>query len=140
MSTKSGRTFPVGETSAPIDPNLKDTLNTLIARIDQMDQRLQEFRDQIHAYCRDLVTQIERLETNRRRTTEENEYRTNSRSSRHERPPPYNTEDPGAQYIKSIKVNAPFFDRRLDLQAHINLQLTMDHCFRWHDMSECRKF
>jgi len=46
MPTRSGRTFSVRETSAPMDPSLKDKLNTLIARMDQMDQRLQEFKDQ----------------------------------------------------------------------------------------------
>jgi len=37
MQTRSGRIFYIEETSAPIDPNLKDTLNTLIARMDHMD-------------------------------------------------------------------------------------------------------
>jgi len=41
MPTRSGITFSVGETSAQMDPSLKDTLNALIARIDQMDRRLQ---------------------------------------------------------------------------------------------------
>ena len=37
--------FLVGETSALVDSSFKDTLNTLIARMNQMDQRLQEFKD-----------------------------------------------------------------------------------------------
>ena len=40
----SGRTFSVGETSAPMDPNIQDTLNTLIDKIEKMDQQLQEVR------------------------------------------------------------------------------------------------
>jgi len=46
MPTRSGRTFSVGKTSTPMDPTLKNTLNTLIARMDQMDRHLQEFREQ----------------------------------------------------------------------------------------------
>jgi len=63
--------------------NLKDTLNTLIARMDQMDQRPQEFKDQADANCKDLATRLDRLETNCRRIPnllEENEPRDNSRS------------------------------------------------------------
>ena len=30
MLTRSGGTFYVGETSAPMEPNIQDTLNTLI--------------------------------------------------------------------------------------------------------------
>jgi len=37
MPTRSERTFSVGETSSPMDPSLKDTLNILITRMDQMD-------------------------------------------------------------------------------------------------------
>ena len=36
-----------------------------------MDRQLQEFRDQVDVNCGDLATRIGRLETNRRRTTEE---------------------------------------------------------------------
>jgi len=45
MPTRWGKTFSVGETSAQMDPTLKDTLNTFIARMDHKGQRLQEFRD-----------------------------------------------------------------------------------------------
>ena len=38
-----------------MDPSLKDTLNALLARMDQMDQRLQEFKDQANANCKDLT-------------------------------------------------------------------------------------
>jgi len=47
-----------------MDPNLKDTLNTLITRMGQMDQRLQEFKYQANSNCSDLATQLDRLETN----------------------------------------------------------------------------
>ena len=81
MLTRSGRTFSVGETSAPMDPNLKDTLNTLIVWMDQMNQRLQEFRDYANANCTDLATRLQRLETIGRRTTEDGS-RNDSRSPR----------------------------------------------------------
>ena len=42
MPTISGRTFSVRKTSSPIDPNLKDTLKALIARMDKMDRQVQE--------------------------------------------------------------------------------------------------
>jgi len=35
MPTRSGITFCIGETSAPMDSNLQNTLNILIARMDQ---------------------------------------------------------------------------------------------------------
>jgi len=38
MLTRSERIFSVGETSSPTDPNIKDILNTLITRMDQMDR------------------------------------------------------------------------------------------------------
>ena len=44
-----------------------------------------------------------------------------------------------AQYIRSVKVDAPSFDGRLDPQIYIDWQLAMDRYFRWHDMSESRK-
>jgi len=52
---------------------------------------------------------------------------------------PYITAYTNAQYIKSVKVDAPSFVRRLELQAYIDWQLAMDRYFRWHDMSESRK-
>ena len=55
MHTRSGRTFSVGETSAPMDPNIQDTLNTHIDKIEKMDRQLQEVRDQIDVNCRDCL-------------------------------------------------------------------------------------
>ena len=52
---------------------------------------------------------------------------------------PHNTKDPDAQYIKSVKVDAPSFDGHLDFQAYIDWQLAMDRYFHWCDMSESRK-
>jgi len=40
MPIRSGKTFSVGKTSAPMDLSLKDILNTLLTKMDQMDQRL----------------------------------------------------------------------------------------------------
>ena len=51
----------------------------------------------------------------------------------------YHIEDPDAQYIKSVKVDAPSFDGRLDPQAYINWQLAINHYFYWCDMSESSK-
>ena len=47
MPTRSGKTFSVGETSAPMDPNIQDTLNTLIDKIEKIDQQLQKVRNQV---------------------------------------------------------------------------------------------
>ena len=58
MPTRSGRTFSVGETFSPMDLSFKDTRNILIARIDQMDQRLRESKNQADANCRDLATDL----------------------------------------------------------------------------------
>ena len=80
MPTRSGRTSSVGETSAPMDPNIHDRLNTLIDEIEEMDQQLQEVRDQVDVNCRDLATRLDRLEINRRRATEEENSRNGSRS------------------------------------------------------------
>ena len=52
MPTRSGKTFSVGETSAPMDPSIQDTLNILINKIEKMDQQLQEVRDQVDVNCR----------------------------------------------------------------------------------------
>ena len=72
MPIRSDRIFSVGETSAPMDPSLKNKL--------MMDRRSQEFRDQADANCRKVATRLERLQTNRKRITEENESRNNSSS------------------------------------------------------------
>jgi len=56
MPSISDKIFSVGEIYAPIDLSHKDTLNTFLAKMDQMDQRLQEYKDQADANCRDLVT------------------------------------------------------------------------------------
>ena len=139
MPIRSGRIFSVGETSAPMDPSIHDTLNTILNKIEKIDRQLQEVRDQVDVNCRDLATRIGRLETNRRRTTEEENSQNDSRSPRREHVPPYYTVDTDAQYIKSVKVDAPSFDERLDPQVYINWQLAIDRYFRWHDMSESRK-
>ena len=98
--TRRGKIFSVGETSAPIDPNLQDTLHTLITRIDGMDQR------------------HERLD-NRRKNMEEDESR-NDRLPRRERAQLYNTANTDAQYIKSVKVDVFSFDGHLGPQGYIN--------------------
>ena len=113
--------------------------STLIDKIEKMDQQLQEVRDQVDVNCRDLATRSGRLETNRRRITEEENSRNGSRSPRREPVQPYHTADADTQYIKSVKVDAPSFDRCLDPQVYIDWQLAMDRYFRWHDMSESRK-
>jgi len=104
-----------------------------------MNQQLQEIRDQVDVNCRDLAARLDRLKTNRRITTEKENSRNGSRSPRLERVQPYNTADVDAQYIKSVKVDAPSFDGRLDPQVYIDWQLAMNRYFRWHDMSELRK-
>jgi len=126
MPTRSGRTFSLGETSAPVDPSIHDTLNTPIDKIEKMDQQLQEVRDQVDVNCRDLATQLDGLEANRRRAIKEENSQNGSRSPRRERVQSYNTADVDAQYIKSIKVDASSFDWRLDPQVYIDWQLTMD--------------
>ena len=85
-----------------------------------MEQQLQEVRDQVDVNCRDQATRIGRLETNRRRTTEEKNSWKGSRSPRREQVQPYYTADADAQYIKNVKVDAPSFDRRLDPQVYID--------------------
>ena len=67
MSTRSYRIFPVGETSAPMDPSFQDTINTLIDKMEEMDQQLQEVRDQVDVNCKNLATRLDRLETNRKK-------------------------------------------------------------------------
>jgi len=56
MPTRSGRTFSVGETSAPMDLNIHDTLNTILNKIKIIDRQLQDVRDQVDVNCRDLAT------------------------------------------------------------------------------------
>ena len=107
--------------------------------MEQMNQRLQEFRDHDDANCRNLVTQLERLETNWRRAMKEDESRNDSRSPSREQAQLYNSADTDAQYIKSVKVDALFFNGRLDPQSYIDWQLAMDHYFCWQDMFEFRK-
>jgi len=68
----------------------------------QMDQRLQESRDQVDTNYRELVIQLNRLETNRKRTPyplEENESRANNRSVRRQAQH-YYTENTDAQYVR----------------------------------------
>jgi len=84
-----------------------------------MDQQLQEVRDQVNVNCRNLATRLDRLKTNRRKATEEIS-RNNCRSPRRERVQPYNTANADAQYIKSVKVDAPSFDGRLDPRVYID--------------------
>ena len=113
MPIRSGRTFSVGETYAPMDPNLQDTLNTIIDKMKKMNQQLQEVRYQVNVNCKNLATWLDRLQTNQRRATKDYSWNGN-RSPRRERDQPYNTADTDTQYIKSVKVNAPSFDGRLD--------------------------
>ena len=126
MPTRSGRTFSVRETSTPMDPSIHDTLNTILNKIENIDKQLQKVRDQVDVNYRDLATRIGRLETNRRRTTEEKNSQNGSRSPRREPVQPYYTADADAQYIRSVKVDAPSFGGRLDPQVYIDWQLAMD--------------
>ena len=106
MPIRSDGTFSIGEASAPMNPIIHDTLNTLIDKIEKMDQQLQEIMDQVDVNCRDLATRLDRLETNQRIATEEENFQNDSRSPRRERVQHYNTADPDAQYVKSVKVDA----------------------------------
>ena len=58
MLIRSGKKFSVGETFVSIDLSLKDTLKALIAKMNQIYQRLQEYKDQANANCRDLATHL----------------------------------------------------------------------------------
>jgi len=94
-----GKLFSIEETSAPMNSSIKDTLDAILARMDQMDQRLQEYRDQDDTNCRKLATRLDMLETNRRRTPDplkENEFRANNRSPRCRQAQRYYTEDTDA--------------------------------------------
>jgi len=66
------------------------------------------------------VTRLDRLETNRMRATEKKNSRNDNKSRRREQTQPYKTADTDAQYIKSVKVDAPSFDGRLDPQVYID--------------------
>ena len=44
-----------------------------------------------------------------------------------------------AQYVKSVKLDTPSFDERLDPQAFIDWTLAIDRYFHWYDMLESRK-
>jgi len=59
-------------------PSIQSTLNTLIDKIEKMDQQLQEVRDQVDVNCRDLVVRLDRLETNWRIVKEEKNSRNGS--------------------------------------------------------------
>ena len=61
MPTRSGNFFSIGVTSARMDSSIKEILDMPLAR---MDQRLQEYKDQADANCRNLVTRLDRIETN----------------------------------------------------------------------------
>ena len=100
MPTRSGRTFSVGEISTPMDTSIHEALNTLIDKIEKMDQQLQEVKDHVDVNFRNLATRLDRLENNRRATEERNS-RNDSRSPRRVRVQPYNTADTDAQYSKS---------------------------------------
>jgi len=65
-------------------------------KIEKMDQQLQKVREQVDVNCRDLATRLDRLETNWRRATEEENPRNGCRSPRRERAQPYNTADADA--------------------------------------------
>ena len=102
MPTRSGRIFSVGETLAPIDPSIQDILNTLIDKIEKKDQQLQEVMDPVNVNYRDLATLLDRLETNHRRATKEENSQNSSRSPKREGAQLYNIADANAQYIKSV--------------------------------------
>ena len=120
MPTRSDRFFFCKRNVYTNEPSLQDTLKTPIARMDRMDQRLLEFRDQANISYRDLATRLERQEINQRRTAEEDGSRNDSGSLRRERAQPHNTTDTDAQYIKSVKVDASFFDGRLNPHDYID--------------------
>jgi len=71
-----------------MDPNIQDTLNTITDKMEKMDQQLQEVRDQVDVNYRNLATRLDKLETNRRGVTEEDNSRNDSRSPRRERAQP----------------------------------------------------
>jgi len=66
MPTRSGKSFSIREIFAPINSSIQDKLDVILARMGQMAQRLQEYRDQTDANCMELGTRLDRLETNRK--------------------------------------------------------------------------
>ena len=103
-----------------MNPNLYDTLNTILNKIEKMNQQLQEVRDHVDVNCKNIETRLDRLETNRKRATKEDNSQNGSRSPRRERVQPHYIADADAQYIKSVKVDAPSFDGRLDPRVYID--------------------
>ena len=43
------------------------------------------------------------------------------------------------QAVKSVKIEAPTCDGRIDLRAYSDWESDMDHYFKWYDMSEERR-
>ena len=41
--------------------------------------------------------------------------------------------------MKSVKVEAPSFDGRIDSRAYYDWESDMDHYFEWYEMSDERK-
>ena len=100
--------------------SIHDTLNILIDKIEKIYQQLQDAWDQVDVNCKDLVTRLDRLETNQRKAMEEKISRNGSRSPKRKRVQPYNTANADAQYIKSVKIDTPSFDGHLDPQVYID--------------------
>ena len=89
--------------------------------------------DQANTNCRELAARLDRLETNRKSTPdplEKNESRVNNKSPRCKQAQHFYTEDTDAQYVKSVKLDAPSFDGCLDPQAFIDWTLVIDRYFR----------
>ena len=55
MPTRSRKTFSIRETYAPMNSSIKDTLDAILTRMNQMNQLLQEYRDQDDANSHDLI-------------------------------------------------------------------------------------
>ena len=99
MPTRRGKSFSIREIFAPMDSSIQDKLDAILAKMGQMDQRLQEYRDQADANYRELATRLDGLETNRRRTPdplEENDSCASNRSPWRRQAQYYYTKDTNA--------------------------------------------
>ena len=131
MSTRTGLPYLLGESSDPkpdtMDTQFTTTLANIAARLDAMQIAHTEAQDELHR-------RLDDIERDREPSPERGRGHHNRHNGAHSngRDPP----NPDERYLKSIKIEVPTFDGRLEPQAFLDWLQSMDKYFQWYPLSE----
>ncbi|XP_072987259.1 uncharacterized protein [Typha latifolia] len=148
MPTRRGKAYLLSDSSesssSSMDPELSKKLDDIMGQLGTLAQQVRDTQDTLLGYQRVTDEQLYRVERPREHTALQNDHRPDLERGESPTPLPRqyfqgNERDPDERYLRSIKIDAPMFDGRLDPQHFLDWIKDMDRYFKWYDMLEIRK-